>query len=229
MGGRKTVASGELCAFPPANLIHKEKTMSNQPTPAGEEQKENSQKKPFYKKWWFITIAVIFVLSAIIGSSEDKKEEAQKLSQPEEQSLAQTKASEEKSEPKEEIKEEVIEAPVEPFEIEVSSQMIKKVDKKYRYFFDVRNNDTKEFIGEVTITLHNDQQKSALGKDTFETTSAISPSLGKSVYFDINTGPVSAHGEYGITKFKYEVRIDGNIVKSGEEVISSKLEDLSMF
>jgi len=116
--------------------------------------------------------------------------------------------------------------PVEKLKVEVSSQIVKKVNKKYRYFFDIRNNDTKNFEGEVTISLYNDKQSSPLGKNTFTTNRAIEPGLGNSVYIDINSGPVSQHGEYGITKFKYTVKVNGNEVNSGEGAISEKFESL---
>ncbi len=118
--------------------------------------------------------------------------------------------------------------PVEKLKVEVTSQIVKKVDKKYRYFFDIRNNDTKNFEGEVTVNLYNDKQSSPLGKDTFTTSRAIEPGLGNSVYIDINSGPVSQHGEYGITKFKYVVKVNGNEVNSGEGAISDKFENLAL-
>jgi len=114
----------------------------------------------------------------------------------------------------------------EKVKVEVFSQIVKKVDKKYRYFFDIRNNDTRNFEGEVTVSLYNAKQSSPLGKDTFTTNRAIEPGLGNSVYIDINSGPVSVHGEYGITKFKYVVKANGNEVNSGEGIISEKFENL---
>jgi hypothetical protein len=116
---------------------------------------------------------------------------------------------------------------VKPFNIQVSSQIVKKVDKKHRYFFDIRNNDTQPFEGSVTISLFNDKQKSPLGSETFATKQPIEPELGNSVNFDINTGPKSVHGEYGITKFTYVVKQADKEVAKGEGVISDKFEDLS--
>lgn len=118
---------------------------------------------------------------------------------------------------------------VEKMQIIVTSQIVKKVDGKYRYFFDIRNKDTKDFEGSVSITVYNDLQSSALGGDTFKTNKPIEPKLGTSVYFDINTGPTSVHGENGITKFRYVVKKDDQIINEGEDVISSKLENLTGF
>lgn len=117
--------------------------------------------------------------------------------------------------------------PVEKFKVEVSSQIVKKVNKKYRYFFDIRNNDTKNFEGEVTISLYNNKQSSPLGKDTFKANKPIEPDLGNSVYIDINSGPISQHGEYGITKYKYVVSSKGQEVNSGEGEITEKFENLN--
>lgn len=116
---------------------------------------------------------------------------------------------------------------VESIDIQVSSQIVKKVGSKYRYFFDIRNMSENGFEGDVTIKLYNDKQQSPLGSETFSTNSAIEPSLGTSVNFDINTGPVSEHGEYGITKFSYVVEVSGDEVNSGEGTISENFEDLS--
>lgn len=77
--------------------------------------------------------------------------------------------------------------------------------------------------------MYNNKQDSALGGETFTTTYPIQPEGGQSVYIDINTGPVLVHGEYGITKFKYEAKVDDKVVKSGEGKISDKYEDLSKY
>lgn len=58
-------------------------------------------KKPFYKKWWFILIAVVFVMGGIgsIFESDEKKQER------EEERIAAEKEREEKSKAKEKEKE----------------------------------------------------------------------------------------------------------------------------
>src|SRR2546429_184678 len=55
--------------------------------------------------------------------------------------------------------------PLEKINIVVTSVMVKKVNGKYRYFFDVRNKDTKPFEGDVTVLLYNSLQKSELAGD----------------------------------------------------------------
>lgn len=123
---------------------------------------------------------------------------------------------------------EVAQKPAEQMNIVVENQIVKKVNGKYRYFFDIRNKDKKDFSGKISISLFNNKQPSALGKDNFETSSPIEPGLGNSVFLEINTAPTAIHDDYGITTFKYEVSIDGNVVKSGEDKITDKYEDLTI-
>lgn len=74
-------------------------------------------KKPFYKRWWFITIAVIFILgaigsmgeeSAIDGSNEPAEAEAKKPQEetPEEKTAREAKEAEEKALAEQKAKEE---------------------------------------------------------------------------------------------------------------------------
>jgi hypothetical protein len=114
----------------------------------------------------------------------------------------------------------------ENFNMEVTSVIVKKVDKKYRYFFDIRNKDTKSFTGEVRLSLYRSNPNTKLGGETFTTEKPIEPNLGSSVFTDANTGPVSQMGENGMTNFKYEVLINKQIVKTGEGVITDKFENL---
>lgn len=118
--------------------------------------------------------------------------------------------------------------PVEKFNIVVTSQIVKKVDSKYRYFFDIRNKDANNFEGKVIISVYN-QLGNNIWDNPFQTESPIKPNMGDSVYFDINTGPVSVHGENGISKFKYVVEIGDNTVNEGEGEISTKLEDTNKY
>jgi hypothetical protein len=118
---------------------------------------------------------------------------------------------------------------VEKYKIEVTSQIVKKVSGKYRYFFDIRNKDVKNFEGDVSITLYNELQNSALGGDTFSTNKPIEPELGTSQYIDIYTGPTSVHGENGISKFKFVVKKNGQTVNEGEGQISTKYEDTDAY
>lgn len=113
--------------------------------------------------------------------------------------------------------------------IEVTSQIVKKVDGKCRYFFGIRNQDAEDFTGDVNISLYNKQQQSPIGSNTFSTASPIKPGYGDSVYLDTNTCPTSEHGAYGMTDYKYTVTVDGKEVSSGEGQITDSFEDLDSF
>lgn len=110
-----------------------------------------------------------------------------------------------------------------PMEIVVTSQIVKSIAGKYRYFFDIRNKDTKPFNGSVSINLVNAEGDSVYDR-TFSTDTAIAPELGNSVYFDASTGPASVHGSYGVKTFTYTVKVGNDVVKTGSGVLSSKLE-----
>ncbi len=117
--------------------------------------------------------------------------------------------------------------PIEKFNVVVTSQIVKKVDGKYRYFFDIRNKDNKNFEGEVSISLFNELSDKPLGGDTFKTNKAIEPEIGTSQYIDIYTAPTEIHGVNGISKFKYFVKKDGQTINQGDGKISEKYEDLN--
>lgn len=108
----------------------------------------------------------------------------------------------------------------EQIEVAVTSQTIKQIGSKYRYFFDIRNNDSKPFSGDVNVDLINAEGDS-IYDNTFSTNQPIASGLGTSVYFDINTGPTSVHGANGIKTYSYTVKASGQTVKTGSGVISS--------
>ena len=112
-------------------------------------------------------------------------------------------------------------------EIIVSSQIVKKVDAKHRYFFDIRNNDKEAFEGSVLIELLK-KDGSTLGREIFETRQPISSLLGQSVFIDINTGPTTVYAEdLGISDYKYEVKTkNGMVINRGSGQISSKYETI---
>lgn len=119
--------------------------------------------------------------------------------------------------------------PVDKYNVVVNSQIVKKVDGKCRYFFDIRNKSIKPFEGNVTIDLFTNQLKNPIAGDTFTTTKPIESELGTSVYTDANTCPPSIHGENGIAKFKYTVRIGDKMVNRGEGTITDEFEDIDSY
>lgn len=118
---------------------------------------------------------------------------------------------------------------IEKFDITVTSQIVKRVDGKCRYFFDVRNQDTKDFGGSVLISVYSDSIKSPLSSITFTARNPISPSLGHSVSLDASTCPPSIHGADGMTRYTYEVNIENSIVTKGEGRLTEKFEDLDAY
>lgn len=115
----------------------------------------------------------------------------------------------------------------ESYDVRVTSQIVKKVEGKHRYFFRIENHDSKPFEGEVEIKLLNGSGH-ATGEDSFNTTHPMQPEGGSNVHFDIRTGPVSVHGaEFGIRTFQYTVKSKGRIVNRGQGAISGQYEDLS--
>ena len=108
---------------------------------------------------------------------------------------------------------------VEQVNIRVTSQIVKKVDKKYRYFFDIRNHDDIPFSGTVKIELFNKKgNKNAY--NSFDTNPTIEPNIGKSVYIDAYTGPSSVHSDYAINSFKFEILKNNVVISSGNGTIN---------
>lgn len=100
-------------------------------------------------------------------------------------------------------------------DIVVTSQTVKRIDGKYRYFFDIRNNDDRSFVGNVDIKLKK-ANGSTLGQGDFEATTPIEPGFGDSVYIDVNTGPRPDFGpDVAITGFSYDVISGSQLVSSG--------------
>lgn len=103
---------------------------------------------------------------------------------------------------------------INPINIKVTSQIVKKVEDKYRYFFDIRNYDSDPFTGTVKIELYN-KDSNLVTKDLFTTNSPIEPNIGKSVYLDAYTGTSEIHGDAGVTNFSFEVVKNDSVVASG--------------
>lgn len=107
-------------------------------------------------------------------------------------------------------------AQIEKKDIRITFQTVKKVENKYRYFFDIRNHDSEPIRASVKIELLKDNG-SVIGRETFEPTKVIEPGYGDSVYFDISTGPVpDFNQEFAVTKFRFEATMNENIVSTGE-------------
>lgn len=119
----------------------------------------------------------------------------------------------------------VVTQPVSTQDIVVTSQIVKAVDGKYRYFFDIRNQDDEAFSGDVKIELDKPSGERVFNT-SFSTTQPIQPGVGTSQFVEAHTGPVSVHGANGVQTFKYMVSSGGSVIKTGQGVISTKLETL---
>ena len=106
-------------------------------------------------------------------------------------------------------------------DISATSEMVKLVDSKCRYFFSVKNNTDSNFNGLVEIELLNQSGKS-VWHDSFDF--SRSANTAASVYTDANTCPSSVHGEYGISDYQFSVKENGQTVNSGSAPISEQFE-----
>jgi hypothetical protein len=109
------------------------------------------------------------------------------------------------------------------YDIAVTSVIVKDVGGECRYFFDIRNNDEKDFEGKVTISL---LQPSGFVfiKSDFNITTPLSTGLGKSVNMTMHTCPVAIHGDFGISDYKFVAKVNDVIVKEGGGEITTAFE-----
>lgn len=113
-------------------------------------------------------------------------------------------------------------------DLQVSSSVVKKIDNKtYRYFFDIWNNDTILFDGNVEIKLL-DSEGSFIWSESFTPETGIAPRLGSFCYFDHSFGPKWVIS-YGVAQYEYIVKLNGRVVNSGRNPISIKYEDLTSY
>lgn len=161
----------------------------------------STEKKPFYKRLWVWVLVALFGVG-LISSYGDSSNTGNTISQPE---TATTNALTSAETP----------VQVEQKNINVTSQTVKLIDKKYRYFFDIRNNDKEPFAGNVRIELVQ-ADGNVIGREDFTSTKAIDVGIGNSVFFDINTGPEPYFEQkYAVTGYKYSVTANEQIVASG--------------
>ena len=114
-----------------------------------------------------------------------------------------------------------------PHDIRVTSVIVKGVDSKFRYFFDVRNHDGQAFAGEVKIVLLNSEPGVENGDDTFSAAAnPIQPNVGRSVFLEAHTGPASVHGDACVAGFRFVAVVDGKAVARGTGAISERFEKL---
>ncbi|OGG01698.1 hypothetical protein A2W14_03725 [Candidatus Gottesmanbacteria bacterium RBG_16_37_8] len=113
------------------------------------------------------------------------------------------------------------------------SKIVKEINDKYRYFFDIRNHGSASFKGKISISLYN-KEGSFITETAFSTdelvgtayNQQIPPELGMNRYVEAHTGPVKIHGVFGISEYKYEVIEDGKTIKKDTGTITSEFESI---
>ena len=173
-------------------------------------------KKPFYKRWWFIGLVVLFVLAAIGESDEEsaepnepETEEVEMVEEPVEDVEAEEEV-EEVAQEAEEVAEEVEEVEEEEFEIEESiSPEDERMLKTYLALAMMENN----FEG--TATIDYDEENDAI------TVFPTDPDFASAILF-LQTGDLSMDNWYELRdSYAYMSEELGKAV--GEGIIISLL------
>lgn len=110
--------------------------------------------------------------------------------------------------------------------IEITSMVVKKVEGKYRYFFNIKNIGEATFTGDVRINLINAEKTLISGQDFRAKDAPIEVGVNKSVYLNASTGPVSVHGQNGIKQYQFNVFKGFDKLDSQTKDITDKLENL---
>jgi hypothetical protein len=109
-----------------------------------------------------------------------------------------------------------------PRGISIHSTGVKKMEKRYRYFFGVYNNTDQTFVGQIIIRYDTDlMQAMTFGSDKV----TIYAHSGGSFYFDRRTAPyyTGEHGDAGVRRFSYELTdAEGKQIASGAMALSTR-------
>lgn len=117
---------------------------------------------------------------------------------------------------------------IQQYDIKVTSQIVKKVGNKYRYFFLITNNSDKDFAGQIDI-----KGKTGSGivvvsySENFNNKPLLS-GLGRSVYTDANTAPKHLFGENGTTTYTYTAKMNNQEVAKGDGLITDNYENTGL-
>ncbi|MSR57499.1 MAG: hypothetical protein EXS05_07485 [Planctomycetaceae bacterium] len=106
-------------------------------------------------------------------------------------------------------------------DVRVNSLNVKRVDGKFRYFFQIRNHGANPFKGEITISLKR-TDGGTTWFETFSTESPMQPDGITVVYTDAHTGPTSEFGEFKITTFRFKVKPEGTASSEGNGTINTR-------
>lgn len=111
--------------------------------------------------------------------------------------------------------------------IVVTSEIVKRVaPNTYRYFFNIANQDTSDFNGEVSVQLfngHDNPQPLVFGGARKNFT--IQAGANGTTYVDDSHAPSRVNGIDGATTFSYTASIGDSDVATGKDSISNQYED----
>ena len=120
--------------------------------------------------------------------------------------------------------------PVAKQKIVVSSMIVKKVaPETYRYFFNIENQESKDFNGEVYIQLYNGHEEPGFlifgGATKSFADSPVRAGANSVSYIDDSHEPFEVSGIDGAMTFSYRVSVGDDNVASGKGNISGEYED----
>ena len=129
------------------------------------EQTEGTKvKKPFYKRWWFITIVALVIIGAIFGPDEEEKQAKENKT---EQSEQKQKEDTDKEKENEETKEEEFAITEDMSEEQKIENIVKKVcGGQYDSHELVKNDDGQ--LGDINVTTYFSPDKYWDGKRAAE-------------------------------------------------------------
>jgi hypothetical protein len=112
----------------------------------------------------------------------------------------------------------------ESYRIEVESLIVKRIGKKHRYFFQIRNDDSRPFNGKVEVRVKG-YKGVTVGLEVFVFKAPLEPGKATYGFIDANTGPTSRYGDFKVTSFQYRAYSQQRNVASGTGSISQKYEE----
>lgn len=107
----------------------------------------------------------------------------------------------------------------------VTNSINKKVDGKYRYFFDIKNDNATPVSATVIVTVVSKDDSFKMSTD-FGLID-LQPGLHKNGFRELNTGNTAGFGASAIGKFRYTVKIGNNSYDYPDQPLTDKFEDLS--
>jgi hypothetical protein len=115
--------------------------------------------------------------------------------------------------------------PLRSYNITVRSEIVKKINDVYRYFFFITNNNSHPFDATIEIGLL-ETNGIQIAFDEFTPKPPIQPQMSRYCYVDAKWGPPGIT-QNAIEKFAWRIIVNGQITQKGIGDITSKFEDAS--